>query len=448
MLALYRSGRQAEALQAYRELRVRLVEDLGVDPSPALHELYGRILRQEPALSHVPTREPRTNLPAEPTPFVGRAAELAEVVALLRRVDVRLVTVRGPCGAGKTRLAVRAAEEIAAGYADGVWWVPLAPLREPALVLEAIAQTLGAPKQQSLARHIADKRALVVLDNFEHLLDAAPAVADLLVACRHVTVIATSREPLHIAAEHEYLVPTLAETEAVELFRQRAYTAEPESAVLAICRRLDCLPLAIELAAARTKLLAPKMLLVRLEQRLPLLTGGPRDAPERQRTLEATIAWSYDLLTDKHRRLFARLAVFAGGFTLDAAARVCEADLDTLQALLDKNLIHREGARYQMLETIREFAGERLRDSGEAKALRRRHALHYLRLANTVRDPPDTGAMPSKLLSQFGMRAVQLERLHAAFPGDGANFRAAIAWGLQWDPTTFAPLWRRASPKQ
>jgi predicted ATPase len=373
MLALYRAGRQADALAAYQEARRTLTEQLGLDPSAELRQLEKAILAQDPTLAApVHERQPRSNLPVQPSSFLGRERELAEVLSLLARHDVRLLTVTGAGGSGKTRLAFEAARKVAADYPDGVCWVPLAPLRDPALVLDSISHALGT--HQEIAEHLAAKRMLLLLDNFEHLASEASRVAELLAACPSLKLLVTSRAPLHLAGEREYLVPTLAEQEAVELFRQRAHIAEPEQAVLATCRRLDCLPLAIELAAARTKLLAPEALLQRLDKRLPLLTGGPRDVPERQRTLEATITWSYDLLNESERRLFVRLAVFIGGCTLEAAEEVCEADLDGLQTLVDINLVRREDERFTMLETIREYAAERLAETDDGEDMRRRHA--------------------------------------------------------------------------
>jgi predicted ATPase/DNA-binding SARP family transcriptional activator len=385
MLALYRAGRQADALAAYQAARRTLVDELGVEPSPALQELQGAILRQEPALTPAPRPEPTaTRLPAQPTPFLGRARELAEVVALLQRADLRLLTLTGAGGSGKTRLALRAATEVAPDYPDGVCWVPLASLRDPTLVPASVAQAVAVKDERELAAWIGERRLLLLLDNCEHLLAAAPGLARLLSACPNLKLLATSREPLHLAGEREYLVPTLAEQDALELFRQRAHTAEPQQTVLAICRRLDCLPLAIELAAARTKLLPPEALLQRLDRRLPLLTGGPRDAPERQRTLEATIKWSYDLLDDSEQRLLGRLAVFAGGCTLAAAEQVCDADLDTLQALVEKNLLRRDSDRFSILETIREYIAERAGRADEREGLQRRHAEHFLAVAETM----------------------------------------------------------------
>ena len=303
-----------------------------------------------------------TNLPVPATPFLGREREIDEIAVLLRRPEVRIVTLTGPGGSGKTRLSLQAAAAAADDYDHGVWWVPLASLADPALVETAAAQALGS--KDTLAATVGDKRLLLVLDNFEHLLDAAAGVAETIGACPRLTVLVTSREPLHVDGEWEVAVDPLREREAVELFVQRAAAVRSDFAangeVAEICRRLDCLPLAIELAAARVKALSLPVLLERLEQRLPLLAGGSRSAPERQRTLRATIAWSHDLLTPAEQDLFARLAVFAGGCTLEAAEEICGADLDAIASLVDKSLLRRTGDRYWMLETIREFAAERL----------------------------------------------------------------------------------------
>ena len=320
----------------------------------------------------------QTNLPLAATPFLGRAHEVAAVVALLRSESVRLLTLTGVGGTGKSRLAVEAASELVSEYAHGVWWVPLAALREPSLVLESAARTLGTSEE--LAEYIGDRELLLVFDNFEHLLGAAAALGDLLARCPKAKALVTSREPLHLSAEREYAVPTLAGAEAAELFQARSVETGPADVVAAICRRLDCLPLAVELAAARTKVLSPATILERLERSLPLLTGGPRDAPERQQTLRATIAWSYDLLSPDEQRLFAGLAAFAGGCTLAAAETVCAADLDRLQSLVDKSLVRRSGDRFWMLETIHEFARDRLEETGDAEELQRRHTEYFLEL--------------------------------------------------------------------
>ena len=328
----------------------------------------------------------QTNLPIPSTPFLGREHELSEVLELLSRADVRLLTLTGPGGTGKTRLAGQVAGLSSGQYPQGVWWIPLAPLRDPELVLTTAGQVLGS--NNGLAEHIADKRLLLLFDNFEHLVDAGSDLAALLTSCPHLVVLVTSREPLHVTGEQEYPVRPFVHEEGVGFFLARARAARPDfqadETVSEICRRLDDLPLALELAAARVKALSSEHILERLEQRLPLLTGGARDAPERQRTLRATIEWSHGLLSDEEQRLFARLSVFAGGCTLEAAEEVADADLDTLQSLIDKSLLRTSENRYWMLETIREYAGEQLEKDGEAEELGLRHANWYLALATEI----------------------------------------------------------------
>jgi predicted ATPase len=326
----------------------------------------------------------QTNLPAQPTPLIGRERELEEVLALVRAQA--LVTLSGPGGSGKTRLALQVAAELVDEFQDGVWFVSLAALRDERAVLPTIAQTLGVAEQETLEQHLAHRRALLLLDNFEQLLEAAAEVGNLLRQAPELKILVTSRAPLHLAAEWEYPVPPLTDEDAVELFVERVRAAkpafEPDEHVGDICRRLDNLPLALELAAARTKVLVPPQLLERLEQRLPLLSGGLRDAPERQQTLRATIDWSYELLTDEEKQLFRRLAVFAGSFDLEAAEEVCEADLDTIASLIDKSLLRQtEDGRFFILATIREYASERLDEDPQAEILRRRHADRTLRIA-------------------------------------------------------------------
>jgi predicted ATPase len=324
----------------------------------------------------------QTNLPVPATPFLGRERELSELSALLGREEVRLVTLTGPGGSGKTRLALQSAGAAADKFSGGVWWVSLAALRDPALVLEAAAHALGATAE--LGEHIGAKRLLLLFDNFEHVVAAAPEIAHLLRRCPGLVVLVTSREPLRIEGEWEYAVDPLREAEAVALFETRARAVRRDFAadgeVREICARLDNLPLAIELAAARVKVLSPAALLERLERRLPVLAGGRRDVPERQRTLRATIGWSHDLLDEDEQRLFARLAVFRSGCTLEAAEEVVDADLDTLQSLVDKSLVRQTDDRFWMLETIREYANDRLEDGGEEDATRERHLGHFLAL--------------------------------------------------------------------
>lgn len=358
----------------------------------------------------------RTNLPVPATPFLGREIELGAIGDLLEREDVRLLTLTGAGGTGKTRLALQSAGALADSYPDGVYWVPLAPLRDPQLVLQGAAQAVGA--DDGLAEHIADKRLLLLLDNFEHLTEAATDAAALLATCPNLRLLVTSREPLRVSGEQEYPVPPLVPDEAVDFFTTRARAIVPhfipDDAVPLICRRLDDLPLALELAAARIKALSPHEILARLDQRLPLLTGGARDVPERQRTLRATIDWSYDLLDQDEQRLYARLAVFRGGCTLEAAEQICDADLDTMQALVDKSLLRHNEDRYWMLETIREHASERLEATGEAEELRRRHAGYFLELAEA--------AHPAVRLVEYRGTGEVVDRLER----DHDNYRAAL----------------------
>lgn len=322
----------------------------------------------------------RTNLPIPATPFLGREHELAEVCRLLE--DTRLLTLTGPGGTGKTRLGLQAAAEAAESYPDGIFWVPLAPLRDPELVLATAGQALGT--KDGLAEHLADKSLLLLFDNFEHVVEASPRLSELLASCPNVQVIVTSRELLRVPGEQAYPVPPLEPRDGTELFVARARAALPSfvasDAVPELCARLENLPLALELAAARVRVLSPEQLVERLSQRLDLLKAG-RGVDPRQQTLRATIEWSHELLDEDEQRLFARLAVFVGGCTLESAEAVCDADLDTLESLVDKSLVRiREGARFWMLETIREYAAERLEDSGEAEMLHRRHAEYFLAL--------------------------------------------------------------------
>ena len=312
----------------------------------------------------------RTNLPVPATEFVGRTRELDDVIDNLRS-GVRLLTLTGPGGTGKTRLSLQAAAAPADDFDDGVWWVPLASLRDPALVLRQTAHTLDVleqpdrPLEEVLTEMLAGKRMLIVLDNAEHLLPAAAASIATLRDLDGPQLVVTSRERLQLAGEHVYPVPQLTTPEGLDLFTMRAAALDPRfevtPAAQELCERLDNLPLAIELAAARTAVLQSEQILERLSGRLDLLKGG-RDADPRQQTLRATIAWSYDLLAPDERELFARLAVFAGSASLEAVEDVCAADIETLGSLVDKSLVRRDGDRFWMLETIREFGVEQLHD--------------------------------------------------------------------------------------
>jgi predicted ATPase/class 3 adenylate cyclase len=317
-----------------------------------------------------------TNLPHPASSFVGRDKEVREVVALITD-SVRMLSLTGPGGSGKTRLAIEAATESLPEFKAGVFWVGLATIRDPTLVTETIAQTLGA--KVGLADHIAEREMLLLLDNLEQVIDAAPELSALVEACPNLRVLSTSRELLRVRGEVEYQVLPLADHEAVDLFCTRA-KAEPDDTVLELCRALDNLPLALELAAARTGVLSPRQILERVSDRLDLLKGG-RDADPRQMTLRATIEWSHDLLTPEEQQLFAQLSIFRGGCMLESAAEVAGAGLDTLQSLVDKSLIRHTAERFWMLETIREFATERLDESGEVERLRRGHAEHFLAIA-------------------------------------------------------------------
>jgi predicted ATPase/class 3 adenylate cyclase len=317
-----------------------------------------------------------TNLPRPASSFVGREREVDDVTALLRD-GARLLTLTGPGGTGKTRLSIEAAAELVPHFKAGVFWVPLAALRDAALVSSTIGQTIGA--KDGLAEHIGDREMLLLVDNLEQVIEAAPELAGLVESCPNLRLMTTSRELLRVRGEIEYAVPPLAEPEAVELFAARS-GLPADGTTAELCRRLENLPLAVELAAARAGVLSPAQILERLSGRLDLLKGG-RDADPRQRTLRAAIEWSYDLLNDAEKERFERLAVFAGGATLEAAEKVAGADIDTLQALVGKSLVRHFGDRFWMLETIREFAAEQLFRLGVADDVRQGHAQFFLELA-------------------------------------------------------------------
>ena len=367
-----------------------------------------------------------TNLPRPASSFVGREREVAEVAALLREGG-RLVTLSGPGGSGKTRLAIEAAAELVGEFKAGVFWVGLATIHHPALVSETIAQTLGA--KDGLAAWIGERQLLLLLDNVEQVIAAAPELASLLEQCPNLRLLVTSRERLRVRGEVDYPVLPLAGPEAVELFCARS-GLQPDEMIAELCRRLDSLPLAVELAAARTSVLSPAQILDRLGKRLDLLKGG-RDAEARQRTLRATIEWSYDLLAGEERTLFAQLAVFRGGCTLEAAEQVVDADLDVLQSLVEKSLLRHTDERFSMLETIREYGGERLDESGEAEELRRRHAEHFLALADKA-VPEVIGGTPRAWLDRLEAEHDNLRSVLDRFQASGETQHALQLAGALW----------------
>ena len=438
MLALYRTGRQAEALAAYRAARSALVDELGIEPSVELRQLHEAMLGQDRALLQPDPGQPaapagattdgrapgHVHLPVQATPLIGRERELAELMTLAD--SRRLITLTGTGGTGKTRLAMAFAAGLADRYPDGVWWVPLAMVSEARLVPAAIAAALG--DIADLPMYLRGRALLLVLDNFEQVIQAARAVGELLSGAPGCGVIVTSRERLGVAAEQEYPVAPLSPHSAVELFTARARQVEPGyepgAEIDAICEQLDRLPLALELAATRVKLLSGQQLLARLEQRLPLLAGGRRDLPKRHSTMRATIAWSYDLLSRPEQRLFTRLAVFVGSFELEAAEQICDADLDAMRSLIDKSLVrHADNGRLFLLQTTREYALEQFDSSDERDEIHARHARWYFALGVADGDRPREGTDDLIRLRQ-----------------DATNVGLALAWALDHDIAAALPL--------
>ncbi|HET6866384.1 MAG TPA: BTAD domain-containing putative transcriptional regulator [Solirubrobacteraceae bacterium] len=480
MLAFYRSDRQADALAEYQRARRVLVDQLAIEPGAALRQLEQAILRQEPSLDLAPTaafgeatvlgasrpvpREDRDaphNLPAPVSSFIGRERQLSELRQLLLRT--RVTTLTGPGGVGKTRLALELAASMLDGSDDGPWFVDLAPLTDPTLVAAKLAGVLGVPEQpgrslaESLISSCRNRQLLVILDNCEHVIDEAAKIADQLVrGCPRMILLATSRESLEIDGEYLYRVPPLfvapasadpgrlLACDAVRLFIDRArrqrsdFSVGPENAstVGRLCRRLDGIPLAIELAAARLRTLSLAEIDSRLDQRFRLLTGGQRVNPPRQQTLEALIDWSYDLLNAEEQEMLERVSVFAGGFDLQSAEAVAGTGfdspfdvLDRLAALADKSLLQSddaESSRYRLLDTVRDYATAKLlaRSQTAARALRAAHLDHYLALAETAA-PHLIGHGQTEWLDR-------LER-------ESDNLRAAISTSLQ-DPNPTAAL--------
>jgi predicted ATPase/DNA-binding SARP family transcriptional activator len=457
MRLLARRGQRTAALAEYERCRRALAGELGVEPSQETTRLYEQI-RQETAVSPIP--EPTTlTTPTPLTHLLGREREITAVQTLLRQDATRLLTLLGPPGVGKTRLALQVAQEMEAEFGANRFFVDLAAISDPELVPVAIARSLGfdgeppgnAATLVRLRRELKEKRALLLLDNFEQVLPAATAVLDLLQSCPHLKILVTSRAPLRLRGEQRYPLPPLplpdparptsldelAGNPAIALFLARAQAVMPTfsltdenvAAITAVCHRLDGLPLALELAAARVRLLPPHLLLQRLNNAaLHLLQDGAQGAARQQQTLQDAIHWSYNLLHDDHKRLFARLSVFASGFTWEAAEATCQLGHLTLdlfgglEALLDNSLLQRDESgdyRFAMLQTIREYAQERLAEWGESDLLRQRHADYFLSLAKIAQTGPPIAHQDEWLNS------IEQEQ---------DNFRAALAWTIEHSP--------------
>ena len=469
MLALYRSGRQADALDAYTRARAALVDQLGIEPTPALRELHTAVLRQDHALDASPSDpqastplpfhrgDPRERLqvvprrvppPVPPTPTVGRERQLDRLQALLTDPATRLLTVVGPAGVGKTRVALELGRTYAAARPGGVAFVSLATVAASEDVAPAITQALGLPltpamtPQEALTLQLSSQRLLLILDNFEHVLEAAPLVADLLAAAPKVTVLATSREALRLRAERTYPLRPLTLTHddglgagegrerspAVELFLQVARardlsftpTGADLAAIAAVCRRLDGLPLAIELAAGGLGLMTAQALAGRVDKDLDELGPAPRDAPGRQRTLRATLNWSHELLSPHEQAAFAGLGIFKGGCDGPTAQTITATRSETLEALIDKQLVlrtpHPNGQRLGMLETVRAFASESLSARSDSGRISQRHAQHYCELSEDI---------------AVELRCTASATAAARLEPEVDNLRGALTWALE-----------------
>ena len=460
MLALYRSGRQADALDAFQAARARFVDELGIEPAQRLRDLHEDVLKHSAELSPPAEKtlvaEPRPatpsnrRLPVPPNRTIGREHDIVAVGERIRAGSVRLLTLTGPGGVGKTRLALETARAVQAGFTDGAQFVALAALRRPEEVPAAIVKALGIivlsgeSAAQAAERFLAAKHLLLITDNLEQLLGAAPFIGRLLEACPSLTILATSREPLALQAEERYPVSPLAlpepgtpqgpgarsDSDAVALFCERARAHDPDfdlgagnaDAVAEICRRVDGLPLAIELAAARCGLLSPTEIADRLETALGASGAGARDAPARQQTLGATIDWSHELLSHDEKRCFARFAVFAGGATVEAAETITAGGLDTLDGLVTKSLLARRRhalapTRLGMLETIRAYAGERFASAAEVEAVREDHYRYYLALAQ-------------RHGTERALRGADAREHLARLDAEFDNLHAALGWAV------------------
>lgn len=437
MLAAYRAGEQVAALELFRRAHAALVEELGVEPGPALRDLQRRILQQDPSLLLAPTSAEAFQLPAPLNPLRGRASELVELRALLQQDDVRLLVLTGAGGSGKSRLALETAREVAGAFAHGSAFVELASLRDPALLPQELCSRLGVPRGsedalEDLAQALRTRELLLVLDNLEQLRAAGPVLVELLRQAPGLRLLVTSRVVLHLSGEHVYPVDPLAEDDATALLVERAGAtvamagaAEQDQVLRRLCLRLDRLPLAIELAATRLRSLTPVELLARLDEHLPSLAGGARDLPARQQTLRATLEWSHGLLAPVAREALARLAIFPAGCSVASAEAVCDVPVDVLSDLVDHHLVTRsirgDGSRFGMLETVRAYAEEHLARLPQRDELHRRHAEHALQVALSLGLAVDA-------------RGGGRRQRHADVAEEAPDLRQALDWAAAHDP--------------